>query len=64
MALEINPNIEIKDSPIQGKGYVALRDIAAGEELTADYAQFSTKDWEMKCSCGAKSCTGTVRGAL
>jgi SET domain-containing protein len=50
--------------PNVGRGYVALRDIEAGEELTADYAQFSTKDWAMKCSCGAKSCTGIVRGAL
>lgn len=30
--------------PNCGKGRVALRDIEAGEELTADYAQFSTKD--------------------
>ena len=47
-----------------GKGYVALRDIKAGEELTADYAQFSTKDWEMKCNCGAKNCKGIVKGSL
>lgn len=50
--------------PNMGKGYVALKDIEAGEELTADYAQFSTKDWEMKCSCRAKNCKGIVRGSL
>ena len=50
--------------PNMGKGRVALRDIEAGEELTADYSKFSTKDWEMKCSCGAKNCTGVVRGRV
>lgn len=50
--------------PNLDKNHVALRDIGAGEELTLDYAQFSTKDWEMKCNCGAKSCRGIVRGAL
>lgn len=37
-----NPNLD--------KDHVALRDIEAGEELIIDYAQFSTKDWEMKCA--------------
>jgi SET domain-containing protein len=50
--------------PNTDKNRVALRDIDAGEELTADYAQFSTKDWEMTCNCGAKNCKGIVRGAL
>jgi len=50
--------------PNMSKGRTALRDIEAGEELTADYSQFSTKDWEMKCSCGAKNCTGVVRGRV
>jgi SET domain-containing protein len=45
-------------------GYTALRDIEAGEELTADYAQFSTKDWEMKCNCSADDCKGEVHGVL
>lgn len=50
--------------PNTDKNRVALRDIDAGEELTADYAQFSAKDWEMKCNCSAKNCRGIVRGAL
>lgn len=29
---------------------IALRDIEAGEELTGDYAEFSTKHLEMKCN--------------
>ena len=35
---------------------VALRDIAAGEELTIDYAELSPKTWSMRCHWGAKSC--------
>jgi SET domain-containing protein len=50
--------------PNMGKGLVALRDIEAGEELTIDYAQFSSKDWLMKCNCGAKNCKGIVTGKL
>ena len=50
--------------PNMTKDRVALRDIEAGEELTGDYAQFSTKDWVMTCNCGAKNCKGIVRGAL
>lgn len=45
-----------------GDSSIALRDIAVGEEITADYAQFSDKDWTMQCNCGAPNCTGMVRG--
>lgn len=50
--------------PNLDKDHVALRDIEAGEELTVDYAQFSSKDWSMGCHCGAKSCEGVVHGVL
>jgi len=50
--------------PNLDKDHVALRDIEAGEELTIDYAQFSTKDWEMKCHCAAKNCKGIVHGIV
>ncbi len=43
---------------------IALRDIAAGEELTVDYTHLSPKTWSMQCNCGAKNCTGIVRGKL
>ncbi|MBO0709521.1 MAG: SET domain-containing protein-lysine N-methyltransferase [Candidatus Dormibacteraeota bacterium] len=43
---------------------VALRDIAAGEELTVDYAPLSPLGWEMPCNCGAPGCRGVVRGTL
>ncbi len=50
--------------PNTDRSLVALRDIDAGEELTGDYAKFSTKDWKMKCNCRAKNCKGIVRGNL
>jgi SET domain-containing protein len=54
-----NPNIASV-----GDEMIALRDIAAGEELTIDYAELSPKTWSMKCNCGAMNCTGIVKGRL
>ena len=45
---------------------VARRDIAAGEELTVDYALHTADpDWELDapCNCGSALCRGTVRGS-
>ncbi len=43
---------------------VAMRDIAAGEELTYDYAMSDASDYdEFPCRCGAATCRGTVRGS-
>ena len=40
---------------------VAVRDIAAGEELTVDYAALNLQDHEaFPCLCGSKRCRGTV----
>jgi uncharacterized protein len=41
---------------------VAMRDIAAGEELTTDYALFDDYDGEMECHCGTASCRGVISG--
>jgi RimJ/RimL family protein N-acetyltransferase len=41
----------------------ARRDIAAGEELTLDYALFSVApEWCMECHCGSPGCRGVVTG--
>jgi RimJ/RimL family protein N-acetyltransferase len=41
----------------------ARRDIAAGEELTLDYALFTVApDWRMECRCGSALCRGVVTG--
>lgn len=40
---------------------VAKRAIAAGEEITADYAvQTADKPWQMECRCGAAVCRGVI----
>ena len=41
---------------------VSMRDIAAGEELTTDYALFDDYDGEMPCACGTASCRRVVHG--
>jgi SET domain-containing protein len=42
---------------------VALRQIAAGEEIRMDYGTYSFSfDHEFKCTCGSVLCRGRVRG--
>jgi len=41
---------------------VAMRDIAAGEELTHDWATTDDLDYEIDCRCGSSGCRGTVTG--
>jgi uncharacterized protein len=41
---------------------VAMRDIAAGEELTTDYAMFDDYDGDMQCGCGTPSCRKRIDG--
>lgn len=55
-----DPNCETDE--IEGKIWIiALRDIAAGEELTYDYCLFDgEEDDEAPCHCGAKGCRGTM----
>ncbi len=42
--------------------FVAMREIAAGEELTHDWAITDNDDTSTKCLCGAANCRGTVTG--
>ncbi len=42
------PNIAIRGQIV----FVAMRDIAAGEELTHDWATTDDLDYEMACRCG------------
>ncbi len=40
---------------------LAVRDIAAGEEVTCDYgAFFADEGWTMRCHCGATECRSDV----
>ena len=52
------PNLGIQGQIV----YVALRDIAADDELTFDYAMNDDEPGEMQCRCGAPSCRGTITG--
>ena len=42
--------------------YVAMRDVAAGEELTIDYALFDDHDEQMTCHCNTASCRRAIDG--
>lgn len=42
--------------------FVAMRAIAAGEELTHDWAMTDDDDSSTKCLCGAPTCRGTITG--
>ncbi|MBV6395585.1 MAG: hypothetical protein HFACDABA_01163 [Anaerolineales bacterium] len=43
---------------------IAMRDIAAGEEITFDYAMCDDTDYdEFDCNCGQPHCRGRVTGA-
>ena len=43
--------------------FVAIRDVARGEELTIDYAMIDGDPAErMACACGAAACRGTITG--
>ena len=42
--------------------FVAMRDIAAGEELTHDWAMTDDDESQTVCHCGAIGCRGTITG--
>ena len=51
-----DPNTGIKLTPT-GTIIIALRDIAAHEELTYDYSTYLNNSYEkMECMCGAANC--------
>ena len=41
---------------------VAMRNVAADEELTTDYALFDDYEGQMTCSCGRARCRNTIGG--
>jgi hypothetical protein len=42
--------------------FVALRDVAAGEELTIDYAMIDDESCEMECRCRSQTCRQLITG--
>ena len=54
-----DPNLVLADATT----LVARRDIAAGEEITSDYATMTDNpSWRMTCNCGAADCRRVVTG--
>jgi hypothetical protein len=52
------PNIALQGQIV----FVAMRDIAAGEELTHDWATTDDADYTMTCRCRTPRCRGTITG--
>ncbi len=53
-----DPNLAVQGQIV----FVALRDIAAGEELTHDWATTDDDDYTLECRCGSVACRGVIRG--
>lgn len=54
-----DPNCET--SEIKGRVWIsAIRNIAAGEEITYDYCLYDGGDEEAPCNCGTIHCRGTM----
>src|SRR6266536_2669551 len=53
-----DPNIAIQGQIV----FVAMRDIAAGEELTHDWATTDDADYTLAYRCGSPRCRGTITG--
>jgi hypothetical protein len=53
-----DPNIGVQGQIV----FIALRKIAAGEELTHDWATTDDDDYTLACRCGATECRGIITG--
>src|SRR5262249_17102306 len=51
-----NPNIAVQGQIV----FVAMRDIAAGEELTHDWATTDDDTYEMECRCNSPNCRKVI----
>lgn len=58
----INHSCNSNLARIGGLVYVVKRDIAAGEEITLDYAPLVSDhdDWKMSCACGSPDCRKVI----
>ena len=60
-----DPNCGVRVNPaVDGFDFVALTPIAAGDEITFDYAMrnYVIEHFPASCLCGAATCRGTVTG--
>ena len=52
------PNVGVRGQIV----FVTMRAVAAGEELTHDWATTDDDDYELECRCGAHACRKLVTG--
>jgi hypothetical protein len=52
------PNVGVRGQIV----FVAMRAVAAGEELTHDWATTDDDDYELECNCGASNCRKLITG--
>jgi uncharacterized protein YhfF len=52
------PNIGVQGQIV----FIAMRDIAAGEELTHDWATTDDDEYRLDCNCGAATCRKVITG--
>jgi hypothetical protein len=52
------PNLGLQGQVV----FAAIRGIAAGEELTIDYAMTDDEPYEMECQCGSEACRKLITG--
>jgi SET domain-containing protein len=52
------PNVGIRGQIV----FVAIRDIAAGEELTSDWAMSDDDDYSLECNCNSSNCRRHITG--
>lgn len=59
-----DPNCGIKLHELGGHNFVAMRDIAVGEEICLDYAMrnYRIEFFPYECCCGAKNCRKRITG--
>lgn len=53
-----DPNVGLRGQIV----FLAMRDIACGEELTHDWATTDDGEYTMECRCGSSLCRGTITG--
>jgi uncharacterized protein len=52
------PNLGVRGQIV----FVTMRAVAAGEELTHDWATTDDDDYQLECECGAATCRGAITG--
>ena len=57
----VNHSCDPNAGIVEDSRLIALRDIGAGEEICYDYSTtMMERLWTMECSCGSRSCRGTI----